>query len=64
MSKPVVLKAKKNCRICGGSGTFHERHEQNLSETFDCDCAFEDIPDIFEIQNKVENGNYVIVPAE
>jgi hypothetical protein len=63
MSKPVVLVAKSSCKLCHGTGTFWENHGQGLKEQVDCDCPFEDIPDVWEIQNKVDSGDYIIVPA-
>ena len=62
--RPIVLIARKNCKMCHGSGIFYERHGPNNHEPMECDCAFDDIPEIFEIKNKIENGNYVIIPHE
>jgi hypothetical protein len=45
-----------------GSGTFWENHGQGIRERMECDCAFQDVPEIFEIQNKIDNGFYVITP--
>jgi len=56
--------AKKNCRICHGSGTVIEDHGTDVNELIDCECAFEDIPDSFEIQNKIDNGWFKVVPYE
>jgi hypothetical protein len=62
--KPVTLMAVKNCKLCNGSGVFYEKHGPNHSEPLECDCAFQDVPEVFEIQNKIENGYYVIVPFQ
>jgi hypothetical protein len=60
--KPIVLMANKSCKLCMGSGTFWENHGQGIRERMECDCAFQDVPEIFEIQNKIDNGFYVITP--
>jgi hypothetical protein len=33
-------------------------------EPLECDCAFQDVPEVFEVQNKIDNGYYLIVPYE
>lgn len=60
--KKLVVQAKLSCRLCHGTGTFFERHGSGLNEQMDCDCALEDLPDVWEIQSKIENGDYEIVP--
>ena len=63
MSKPLVIVARSSCKLCHGSGTFFEKHGNGMEEMMDCDCALEDLPDTWEIQSKIENGDYIIVPS-
>jgi len=62
--KPVVLMARNDCKLCHGSGVFYERHGPGHMEPLECDCAFQDVPEVFEVQNKIDNGYYLIVPYE
>ena len=62
--KKLVIQAKGSCKLCHGSGTFWERHGPGLTQQMDCDCALEDLPDTWEVQSKIENGDYIIVPAD
>lgn len=63
MSKPVVLVADSSCKVCKGRGYFWENHGPGMQEQLECDCPFQDLPDVFEITNKIENGDYTIVSS-
>lgn len=60
----LTLTARADCRICGGKGTFHERHGPGLLEQMDCDCAFAAIPnDDHAAWDRIERGEFDIDPA-
>lgn len=63
MCKPLVLVAQGSCKTCMGLGYFWENHGPGMKEYMECDCPFQDLPDLWEITNKIDNGDYKIVPS-
>lgn len=59
----LVLRAKRGCRCCGGTGQFHEWHGPGMREPADCDCALESVADGTPEAEQVERGEYLILPA-